>query len=321
MAEEQGPILAATDIGSNTVHQVIVRGGSGVTELTVIERRVELLRLGADIAATGAISAARAAQVEGVLAAMAARATELGATVRLGLATEGVRAASNAAALIARFSAAYGTAIALISGLEEAALSFWGALSDVADVAGPMAVADLGGGSCELVVGTANQLAFAHSLPLGSGRLIDTVHPADPPTDADFARLRTVAETLLAAVPVPNIQPAQLLAVGGTAASLTRLSHGDDLARLLTLADLQRIRVQLGKQPLDLTAHQARLDPARVRLLVGGVVAWEAIVRWLGVAALHVSHRGVREGAIIAWRQAGADWQSFAARAVPPAAR
>src|SRR5579875_1864314 len=82
--------VAAVDIGSNTVHLVIV-DSNGVSDLTVVGRQVDLARLGADVAATGEIGEQRAARVEATLRAMAERAAQLGAEARLGLATEGVR--------------------------------------------------------------------------------------------------------------------------------------------------------------------------------------------------------------------------------------
>lgn len=317
---EQTTRIAAVDIGSNTVHMVVMACGPTVTDLTLLARQVELVRLGADVAAHGAIGEERAALTEEALRAMAAQAQQLGATTILGLATEGVRAARNASAMLERFAAALGAPIALLSGLEEAALTFWGATSDLGPTDEPVAVGDLGGGSCELVVGRGAAIAWARSIPLGSGRLIDEIHPADPPTPEDFARLAELAHGQLATLPPPVPSPSRLLAVGGTATSLTRLTHGDDQPRQLAGADLDRAIAQLGLQPLSHTAAQARIDVERVRLLVGGVVAWRAIVTWLGLPALQVSWRGVREGAIIAWRQAGDAWQRFAAHAVTGAA-
>ena len=141
--------VAAVDIGSNTVHMVIV-DINAVQHFTVIDRQVEMVRLGADVAAWGAIGEERAGRTENTLRSMAEHATHMGATARLGLATEGVRAASNADAMLARFSAAWGEPIALVTGMEEAALTFWGATSHVQDPALRLGAGDLGGGELRI---------------------------------------------------------------------------------------------------------------------------------------------------------------------------
>jgi exopolyphosphatase/guanosine-5'-triphosphate,3'-diphosphate pyrophosphatase len=300
--------VAAVDIGSNTVHMVVgdLVGGR---EFTVISRRVELLRLGADVAATGAIGEARAARTEQTLREMAAQAQQLGAITRLGLATEGVRAAHNAQAILARFSAAWGEPIALVTGMEEAALTFWGATSTENDPTKILGVGDLGGGSCELVVGTIEKIAAATSLPLGSGQLVDLAQPADPPSAADIAKLRSLAHERMQTVP-PLAQPlAVVLGVGGTATALARVVGATDT---VTLADLDRAIALLVSAPSTTLAAQTGTDVERLRLLIGGVVAWQAILLHFGREAMQVSERGVREGAILAWAQAGAAWQHYA---------
>jgi exopolyphosphatase/guanosine-5'-triphosphate,3'-diphosphate pyrophosphatase len=314
-AEQARQRVAAVDIGSNTVHMVIV-DSDRESDLTVVERRVDLARLGADVAATGAIGAERAARVEATLRDFAARAEELGAMARLGLATEGVRAARNAAEVLARFSAAWGAPITLIDGMEEAALTFWGATGGVRDPALRLGVGDLGGGSCEFVVGTITRIASAISLPLGSGRLVEAVQPADPPTPADFAALAAAARAVVQLLPPPDAPLDELIAVGGTATALARFVGG----KTLTVADLDRAQATLASAPAATLAARTGVDAERLRILTGGVVAWQAIMARVGASALRVSASGVREGAIRAWLRApDGDWRAAARAALPPA--
>ncbi len=350
--------VAAVDIGSNTVHLVIV-DSNGVSDLTVVGRQVDLARLGADVAATGEIGEQRAARVEATLRAMAERAAQLGAEARLGLATEGVRAARNAQAMLARFSAAWGGEIALITGLEEAVLTFWGATAsfsggppgaetpqlenanpsglpggkiagrtsgggqDTASSDGRagekslprLGVGDLGGGSCEFVVGTTQKIAYATSLPLGSGRLVDLVQPADPPTAEQFAAMLAAAGERVQALTPPDPPLDALIAVGGTATSLARFLGAGDI---LATADLDRARDILLSAPASVLAAQSGVDAERVRIIAGGVAAWQAIMQRVGATELRVSANGVREGAIIAWLRApDGDWRAVARAALP----
>src|SRR5271165_110895 len=105
--------VAAVDIGSNTLHLVVTALGSTVNDLTILDRQVEMLRLGADVATLGEIGPERAARAVTTLQAMAARARAHGAQVLLGMATEGVRAARNAAAMLSTFGQALGVPIVL----------------------------------------------------------------------------------------------------------------------------------------------------------------------------------------------------------------
>ncbi len=304
--------VAAVDIGSNTVHLVVVDVAAD-DAFTVVSRQVDLVQLGTDVAATGEIGPERAARAEATLGKMAAHARELGAVALLAVATEGVRAARNADAVLPRFSAAWGAPIALISGLEEAVLTFWGATAGERDPQRRLGVGDLGGGSCELVLGTRDHISYATSLPLGSNGLIAQVQPSDPPTPEDFARLRAAAERALAAFPRPEPAVGALIAVGGTATALARIvgSPGG-----VTAADLQRGAGLLATAPAAELASQVRTDPARVRLVVGGLAAWQAIIAHVGVEQMAVSENGVREGAIIAWARAGDDWRAYTQAAV-----
>ncbi len=310
--------VAAVDIGSNTVHLIVAELGATVTEFTILDRQVALMRLGADVARAGVISSTLAAQTAAVLAGMAATARGWGVTAMLGLATEGVRAAANATAILDQFSAAWGSPIALISGLEEAALTYWGgSAGSPIDPQTRVLVGDLGGGSCELVIGTGAAVQWARSLPLGSGRMIDAIQPADPPTEIERAALARFARDRLAPIAFPLPQPALSIAVGGTATSLLAILPDARTTSTLTRADLAQASAVLGSQPSSTIAQRFGLDLGRARLLVGGAIAWEAILTWSGQERMLVSVNGVREGAIIAWRHAGADWQAFARQAVP----
>lgn len=302
--------ICAVDIGSNTVHMIIATVGPGET-LTITDRLSELVRLGADINAGGAIGSERAARAEALLRVVAQRASAAGAEAVLGIATEGVRAASNAQEMLQRFSNALGQPITLISGLEEAALGFWGATSSLDDPREAVAVGDLGGGSCELVTGQQGQITWAQSLPLGSGRLSDMLADSSHPTEEDFIRLEQHARQTLAAVPRPPHPSHRLVAVGGTVYAMYQ-ALGSPSHQRLTRGDLQRLQSMVIAQPLDVLANQHGISVDRVRLFVGGVAAWNAILEWMGLDHLLVSNRGIREGVIIAWLRAGNGWQQLA---------
>nr|MBA3826906.1 hypothetical protein [Ktedonobacterales bacterium] len=144
----------------------------------------------------------------------------------------------------------------------------------------------------------------------------------DPPTPADFTRLRVAAEEALVAFPRPQPPLDALIAVGGTATALGRIVGSPDG---VTAADLQRGADILATAPAAQLARTVNTDPARIRLVVGGVAAWQAILARVGATTMAVSANGVREGAIIAWAHAGDDWRSYTQAAVagitPPASK
>jgi exopolyphosphatase/guanosine-5'-triphosphate,3'-diphosphate pyrophosphatase len=337
------PALAAIDIGSNTIHLVVARplatsdGTPGASDLEILVDETALVRLGADVTASGAIGPERTGVALDVLRQQVATARGLGASVVLGVATEGVRAARNGVAFLQRVRQETGIVVALVSGEQEAALTFWGATSGHALV-GRGAVVDLGGGSMELVVGDAARIAWRVSLPLGSGALHDRLAPADPADPEQLALVeRTVVDTLQAlAVPLPVREVA---ACGGSATTLGALARRAldgappadgasappasappgsaplpvtlpalDDARLAALIEL------LQRLPAATIAQRYGIDEQRARLLPAGAVILRATLRRLGADELRVSRRGIREGAILAYLRHGAGWLDAAAR-------
>src|SRR5262249_32354881 len=121
--------LAAIDVGSNTVHLIVARPTADGRDLEHLADELELVRLGADVSQTGVIGPERLARAVAAVRAQAAVARRRGAKVILGIATEGVRAAANGAELIEHVRAATGVTLELVTGDQEATLTYWGATS------------------------------------------------------------------------------------------------------------------------------------------------------------------------------------------------
>jgi exopolyphosphatase/pppGpp-phosphohydrolase len=118
---------------------------------------------------------------------------------------------------------------------------------------------------------------------------------------------------LQASAAIPDPIPL-ILGVGGTATALgrlTRQSHG------VTSADLARAWETLAGHPVAELTQTTGIDAGRLRLLVGGVVAWQAILAHTGAQRMMPSERGVREGAVVAWLHAGDAWVDYARQAAP----
>ena len=155
-----------------------------------------------------------------------------------------------------------------------------------------LGVADVGGGSSEVVIGTPpGAISWVTSLPIGSGDLADAHLRADPPAAAELHAARREVERALAGIAIPR--PARAVAVGGSAASLHRLA-GAHLDRQEFAAALELLR----SQPAAVLAKRFDLDVDRVRLLPAGLLILEGIQAAFAVP-LELVGGGLREGVVL----------------------
>jgi exopolyphosphatase / guanosine-5'-triphosphate,3'-diphosphate pyrophosphatase len=327
--------IAALDVGSNTIHLVVAHPTEDGSDLITLADELDLTRLGEDVSATGAIGPERMARAITVLSEQAAKARSLGAKELLAIATEGVRAAANADDFLARVREETGIALHVVTGDQEAALTYWGATSGLPATDERRVVLDLGGGSMEVVIGEGWHIQWRIALPLGSGAMHARYAPTDPPQAAELDQVRRVTTEQLAALNMP-LPVARVIACGGTATTLTALAaralhipEPEDLAAseeapplgalntpnadgvrlgLLTRDHLETLAALLMATPAVQLTQQYRIPLARAVLLGAGEAVLQAAVDHLGVSALSISRRGVREGAILARLHAGDGW-------------
>jgi exopolyphosphatase/guanosine-5'-triphosphate,3'-diphosphate pyrophosphatase len=209
------------------------------------------------------------------------------------IATAAVRDAIDKSALALAIEACCGATLEILSGEEEARLAFAGAIGMLPDPpAGRLGVVDVGGGSTELVVGTAAEGAqWSVSLPVGSARLTRSDLPSDPPTPAELAALRLKLVTLFGEVDPPR--PVAAYAVGGSATSIQRL-----MGAVLDRDALTRGLQTLVRRPSSEIAVRLGLHAERARLLPAGILLLDAASRALG-APLLLAGGGLREGVVL----------------------
>ena len=170
-----------------------------------------------------------------------------------------------------------------------------------------MVVVDIGGGSSEFCAVAAGGLAQAAGLRLGSDRLTTRFGRHDPPDPDDIAAMATAAATILAdALPA---RPTDLVAVGGTASNLLKVTAGGTTDRRLTRARLAEALATLTSRPALETSQRFGVNPIRARLLPAGAVIVEGLLRRYAVDELRVSEQGLREGAILVAQHAGREWR------------
>jgi exopolyphosphatase/guanosine-5'-triphosphate,3'-diphosphate pyrophosphatase len=209
------------------------------------------------------------------------------------VATSAVREALNAGELTDAVARACGIDVDILSGEDEARLSFSGAIGMLATPPpGRLGVVDVGGGSTELVVGSiAEGVTWSVSLPLGSCTVTERDLPSDPPSAAELAAVRERLARAFDGVDAP--QPSTAYAVGGSATSLQRLVGG-----VLSTDTLTRGLQALVTRPSAEIALVLGLHAERARLLPAGLLLLDAASRALG-APLQLAGGGLREGVVM----------------------
>ncbi len=284
-------ICACIDIGSNTTRLLVADAGDGQLRELVTQRA--FTRIGRSMSSAGAIPADKIAETAEVVRTQAAVAREVGADHVVAVATAVIRNAPNRDELLAAVQDAGELDVEILSGEEEARLSFVGATRTLLQpVEGTMAVIDVGGGSSEIAIGQANgAMSWSASFRIGSGFLADAYLRSDPPSVDELEKVRRhVAGTFEGLKPPPA---ESAVAVGGTATSLRRL-----LGAELVHETLERgVRV-LCTTPIADVAARFELDRERVRLLPAGILVLEAISDLLKLP-LRIARGGLREGVLL----------------------
>ncbi len=199
----------------------------------------------------------------------------------------------------------------VISGEEEARLTFTGAVLGL-DVAGDVLVVDVGGGSTEIITGVLcgadASVETAISLDVGSVRLFERHVRHDPPLTTELGQARSAVRAALAAVPAPS-RPRRLVGVAGTVTTLAAVARGIDPydgARLhgasLDRSTVARVLEELAAMPHRVRSTVPGLEPARADVILTGGVVVETVMAWAGAERLVVSDRGVRWGLLTALR-------------------
>ncbi len=279
-------LVAAVDCGTNSVRLYVARVAGG--EVEAVDRRLFITRLGQGVDATGRFAEAALERTFAAFDDFAAELRELGgAKVRV-VATSAARDASNSAEFFDGVMARMGVPAEIISGREEATLSYEGAVSASPGAARPVLVMDVGGGSTELAFG-GDELRQAVSLNMGSVRLRERFFAADPPTPDEIAAAEAFVGSLLDGSGVPFADVATWIGVGGTATALAAivlgLSRYDSKAvhgSLIARPDLGALTDRLLAMPVAEIAALPTMVPGRADVICAGALICRAVGRRVG---------------------------------------
>jgi exopolyphosphatase / guanosine-5'-triphosphate,3'-diphosphate pyrophosphatase len=284
-------VCAAIDIGSNTTRLLVAEPREG--QLKKLMEQRAYTRIGKAAKKNGKIAAEKLAEVAEVVSTQVRLAEELDAEVIKPVATAAIREAKNRDKAIKSIAEAAGVEVTVLSEEDEGRLAFLGATKALGHpVEGEIAVVDVGGGSSEVVLGTATEGSReVRSFKIGSGSLTEDHLDSDPPSASEIRELRDYIGEFFSGVGLP--QPDQAVAVGGSATSLRTL-----VGAVLEYETLERaIRVLASDEIADV-ARRFELDPRRVKLLPAGVLLLEKFSQLLG-QALQIGKGGLREGVIL----------------------
>lgn len=294
-------IVAALDLGSNTVKMTVAEVGAPA-DLRVLYERAEVTRIGEGLDQNGYLLDVAMDRTLAELVKLAGEAKAHGATTVRAVGTAGLRGASNAGAFLARVREHTGIEVEIIDGMREAELAFRAPSSGFGP--GPVAVVDLGGRSTEIIVGSAGRIEAKVSLEVGSVRLTERCLPSDPPTDAELEDARRYFRALLEQAPA-WVEGATLVGVSGTILALLGLElHVHDAAKLAETCDgrtLHRPAVDLfferfRKLPAAQRIVGSIIPSGRADVIVAGMLIVGELMDHYRQREMRVTGRGVRYG-------------------------
>ena len=273
-------------------------------DLAEVERLLRITRLGDRVDAAGRLSDAGMERVHTVLEDYAARARELGAERVLATATSAVRDADNGSEFLADVRQQHGFETRLLSGREEAELTYRGVTSRLAAGPGTL-VCDIGGGSTELVLGGPAGVLDATSLDVGCVRMSERCLRSDPPTAAELAELREAVAALLPRE--ITSRTSTLVGVAGTVTTLAALDLGLEQydrdrvdGYLLTRRAAQSQLHRLAALSLEERRQVPALEPERAPVIVAGAAILVATLAYFGLNTITASERDILDGIALA---------------------
>lgn len=307
--------VAAIDCGTNSIRLLIAdRSDSVDGRLRDVHREMRIVRLGQGVDATGEFAPDALERTRLALLDYAELLRRHNVTKVRMVATSATRDAANRDDFFTMTATILGSAVPgaiaeVITGSEEAALSFAGAVGELDSAAGPFVVVDLGGGSTEVVLGDSAGVQASYSADIGCVRMTERCLHSDPPTAAEVAVAREVVrERLGEALQVVPVEGARTwVGLAGTFTTLAALAHGmatydSDAIHLsrVRLPDLLEVCEELIAMPRAQRAALGPMHEGRVDVIGGGAIVVQELAAQLarraGITELVVSEHDILDG-------------------------
>jgi exopolyphosphatase / guanosine-5'-triphosphate,3'-diphosphate pyrophosphatase len=306
--------LGVLDLGSNTFHLLLaeVDASGSIMRLGSFKRT---LRLGAEVPVGGVITHAQSKRAMAALDEILSQGRPFECRT-LGVATSVFREAANGRSFVESVRIRFGVPIELLTGTEEARLSYLGAMSELPPADGPVAVIDVGGGSIQLTVGEGERCLLATSLPFGVLRLCDdaAARPCDGRRAASAIAEILRREAKQVAGAIAALRPVSVIFASGTARNIASLplldayertpfprahfAEGTLMATRVTRAALAGLGAALIGLDADALTGLG-VPPDRHATAGPGALVLQTLMELIGVEEAAVSTRALREGVIV----------------------
>jgi exopolyphosphatase / guanosine-5'-triphosphate,3'-diphosphate pyrophosphatase len=312
---KQNRIIAAIDMGTNSLHMVVVKIDPTLPSFGIIAKEKETVRLGNRDIATGELKPEIIDKAITVLKRFQEVAKTANAETIIAVATSAVREAPNGRDFLHRVEDELGLSVDLISGQEEARRIYLGVLSGMEFHNQPHIIVDIGGGSTELILGDSQEARSLTSTKVGAVRLTGEFITKDPISDAEFQYLQAYTRGMLERSVedvLGNIQLGEsprLVGTSGTIETLAMINARENLDTVpstlngyqFSLKDLQNWVYRLRKMPNSEISNIPGMPDKRSEVILAGAVILQETMTLLGVESLTVCGRALREGVIVDW--------------------
>jgi exopolyphosphatase/guanosine-5'-triphosphate,3'-diphosphate pyrophosphatase len=311
----ENQMIAAIDIGTNSLHMVVVKIEATLPSFTIIAREKETVRLGDRNLITGDLKPEVMSKAIACLGRFKTLAESLGTNSIVAVATSAVRESPNGKEFLHQIEIEVGLIVDLISGPEEARRIYLGVLSGMEFNNKPHIIIDIGGGSTELILGDSEEPRSLTSTKIGAVRLTGELIASDPITETEFQYLQAYARGMLERS-VEEVQrklkigdSPQLIGTSGTIETIATIHAREKLGLIPTtlngyqfsLQDLRTWVNRLRKMTNVERAAIAGMPEKRPEVILSGAVILQEAMTLLGVESLTVCERSLREGVIVDW--------------------
>ncbi len=312
---EQDRILAAIDLGTNSLHMVVVRIQPALPTFTIIAREKETVRLGDRDQQTGNLKFEVMERAITTLQRFQKVAQSLNAEQIVAVATSAVREAPNGRDFLKQVESKLGLMVNLISGQEEARRIYLGVLSGMDFHNQPHIIIDIGGGSTELILGDGHEPRSLSSTKVGAVRLTSELIATDPISNTEFQYLQAYVRGMLER-PVEDLQAhlqlselPRLVGTAGTIESLATIHAREKLGMVpsplngyqLSLKDIRDVVNRLRKLNNSERAALPGMSDRRSEIILAGALILQEAMTLLKVEAVTICERSLREGIIVDW--------------------
>ncbi|OYE02819.1 Ppx/GppA phosphatase family protein [Nostoc sp. 'Peltigera membranacea cyanobiont' 232] len=312
---KQDRIIAAIDLGTNSLHMVVVKIDPTLPAFSIIAKEKETVRLGDRNLTTGELKPEIVKKAIAALGRFQEVAKTINTETIIAVATSAVREAPNGKDFLHRVEKELGLSVNLISGQEEARRIYLGVLSGMEFHNQPHIIVDIGGGSTELILGDSHQARTLTSTKVGAVRLTSELITTDPISNTEFQYLQAYARGMLERSVdevLANFQieeSPRLVGTSGTIETLAMIHARENLGVIpstlngyqFSLKDLQELVNRLRKLSNSEKIEIPGMPDKRSEVILAGAVILQEAMTLLGSESITVCERSLREGVIVDW--------------------